>query len=93
MGTEEYVEWARRAKVRTVEHGIITPIGFRVAEVVQAGWVERPTVEWVRRLIFSGRVFSSAVVEVEQVTRGVVETGAMVVAVVERTVPRPGVTD
>ena len=93
MGTEDYVEWARRAKVRTVEHGIITPIGFRVAEVVQAGWVERPTVEWVRRLIFSGRVFSSAVVEVEQVIRGAVETVVMVVAVVERTAPRPGVTD
>ena len=93
MGTEEYVEWARRAKVRTVEHGIITPIGFRVAEVVQAGWVERPTVEWVRRLIFSGRVFSSAVVEVEQVIRGAVETVVMVVAVVERTAPRLGVTD
>ena len=87
------MEWARRAKVRTVEHGIITPIGFRVAEVVQAGWVERPTVEWVRRLIFSGRVFSLAVAVVERVTPGAEEMVGTAVAVVERTAARLGVTD
>jgi hypothetical protein len=91
--TEECAEWGHRVRVSKVEHGTITPIGFQAVVVVQAGWVERPTVEWVRRPIFSGRVFSSAVVVVARVTLGAVEMVGTAVAVEERMAARPGVTD